>query len=125
LEDLLTSSDAVSLHCPLNEATRQLINARRLAQMKHTAFLINTSRGALIEEAALATALNTARLAGAGLDVLSTEPPSPDNPLLTAKNCVITPHLAWGTRAARERLLNVVVENLKAFLAGTPQNVVN
>jgi len=125
LETLLASSDVVSLHCPLNEATREFINAKRLALMKPTAFLLNTSRGGLIGESALADALNAGRLAGAGLDVLSTEPPKPDNPLLTARNCVVTPHLAWGTHSARERLLHTVVENLKAFLAGVPRNVVN
>jgi len=125
LEELLAASDAVSLHCPLTDQTEQLINAQRLALMKPTAFLINTSRGALVDETALAAALNAGRLAGAGLDVLSREPPSPDNPLLTAKNCVITPHLAWGTLAARERLLNVAVENLAAFRSGKPMNVVS
>jgi glycerate dehydrogenase len=125
LELLLARSDVVSLHCPLTEQTRQLINASRLVLMKPTAFLINTGRGPLIDETALAATLNADKLAGAGLDVLSIEPPSPDHPLLTAKNCVITPHLAWGTRAARERLFHTVVENLEAFFAGKPQNVVN
>jgi len=125
LETLLAASDVVSLHCPLTDQTHGLINASRLALMKPTAFLLNTSRGALIDEPVLAAALNEGRLAGAGLDVLSAEPPALDNPLLTAANCVITPHLAWGTRASRERLLRVVVENLAAFLAGEPQNVVS
>ena len=93
--------------------------------MKPTAYLINTGRGPLIDEAALARALDADRLAGAGLDVLSTEPPPADNPLLRAKNCCITPHIAWATAAARRRLLDTVVSNVRAFLAGEPQNVVN
>jgi len=124
LEALLAESDVVSLHCPLTEQTQRLINAQHLALMKPSAFLINTSRGGLIDECALAEALNSGRLAGAGLDVLGAEPPSADNPLLSAKNCVITPHLAWGTRAARKRLLQVVVSNLAAFIRGNPANVV-
>ncbi len=125
LETLFRQSDVVSLHCPLTAETARLINPQSLSWMKPAAFLLNTSRGGLIDEAALATALNSGRLAGAGLDVLSTEPPLPDNPLLHAKNCIITPHLAWGTRAARLRLLNVVAENIRRFLSGDPQNVVN
>ena len=93
--------------------------------MKPTAFLINTSRGLLVDEAALADALNRQQIAGAGLDVLSQEPPSEDNPLLTARNCYITPHIAWATRAARERLLSVAADNVRAFLEGRPVNVVN
>ncbi len=122
---VLTQSDVISLHCPLTMETENLINGERLAQMKPTAFLINTGRGPLIDETALAEALNDGRLAGAGLDVLSVEPPAADNPLLTAKNCFITPHIAWATRAARSRLLSTVVENISAFLAGRLQNVVN
>lgn len=125
LETLFRQSDVVSLHCPLTDQTARLVNAQRLAWMKPSAFLINTSRGGLVDEPALAEALNSGRLAGAGLDVLSTEPPSADNPLLHARNCVITPHLAWGTRAARARLLQIAVDNVRAFLAGHPQNVVN
>jgi glycerate dehydrogenase len=101
------------------------VNRARLALMKPTAFLVNTSRGPLVDEAALAEALNTGRLAGAGLDVLCVEPPCPDNPLLTARNCFITPHISWATRAARQRLLEMAVANLRAFLAGQPRNVVN
>jgi glycerate dehydrogenase len=101
------------------------VNAERLALLKPTAFLLNTSRGLLVDEQALANALNGSRLAGAGLDVLDTEPPPANNPLLQAKNCLITPHLAWATRAARERLLRIAVANLRAFLDGKPQNVVN
>lgn len=124
LDELLARSDVVSLHCPLTETTRGLINAARLGRMKPTAFLINTARGPLVDEAALAAALNEGRLAGAGLDVLSVEPPRPDNPLLTATNCIVTPHIAWATRAARARLLDTVVANLGAFLEGRPVNVV-
>jgi len=125
LEALLRTSDVVSLHCPLTAGNAGLINAERLAWLKPTAYLINTARGPLIDEAALAEALNEGRLAGAGLDVLSVEPPHPDNPLLTAPNCLITPHIAWATKAARARLLDTVADNLRAFLAGRPQNVVN
>ncbi len=125
LATLFRKSDVVSLHCPLTEQTRHLVNAERLALMKPTAFLINTGRGPLVNEADLAAALNAGQIAGAAVDVLSTEPPSPDNPLLTAKNCLVTPHFGWATKAARERLLRVVVENVRAFLAGKPQNVVS
>lgn len=125
LETLLRESDVVSLHCALTEKNRQFMDARRLALMKPTALLLNTSRGGLIDEHALAAALNEGRLAGAGLDVLSSEPPTPDNPLLTAKNCILTPHLAWATHAARERLLRIAAQNIRAFLDGKPVNVVN
>lgn len=125
LEALFRTSDVLSLHCPLTPLTQKLINTERLAWMKRTAFLLNTSRGPLIDEAALAEALNYGCLAGAGLDVLSTEPPPPNNPLLQAKNCIITPHNAWGTHAARSRLMNIAMENIRAFLNGKPQNVVN
>ena len=125
LESLLRESDVVSLHCPLTADNQGMIDAGRLALMKPGAFLINTARGPLIDEQALADALNSDRLAGAGLDVLAVEPARPDNPLLTAKNCLITPHIAWATGAARRRLLDAVVANVRAFLAGTPQNVVN
>lgn len=125
LDQLFSESDVVSLHCPLTPETKHLVNAQRLALMKPTAFLLNTSRGPLIDEAALADALNFGRIAAAALDVLSTEPPSSDNPLLTAKNCLITPHNAWAMRAARARLMKTSVDNVRAFLAGTPQNVVS
>ncbi|WP_341834931.1 D-2-hydroxyacid dehydrogenase [Chitinophaga pollutisoli] len=117
-------ADAVSLHCPLNEANKEFVNARLLATMKPTAFLINTSRGPLIREADLAEALNNGVIAGAGLDVLSAEPPPAGNPLLSARNCYITPHIAWATREARSRLMEKTVENVKAFLDGNPQNVI-
>lgn len=123
-EEILMAADVVSLHCPLTEENRGLINVSRLALMKRSAFLINTSRGGLIVERDLADALNQGRIAGAALDVLSAEPPSNDNPLLHAKNCIITPHLAWATREARTRLMWTAQENLAAFLAGHPKNVV-
>jgi len=125
LEDIFRESDVVSLHCPLTPQTENLVNTERLSLMKPTAYLINTSRGPLIDEQALTDALNNDKIAGAGVDVLSTEPAAKDNPLLTAKNCHITPHIAWATRAARERLLKVTVDNVAAFIAGKPQNVVN
>ena len=125
LDYLFRESDVVSLHCPLTPETNHLVNARRLAQMKPTAFLLNTSRGPLVDEAALASALNSGRIAGAAMDVLAVEPPPADNPLLTAKNCLITPHIAWATRAARARLMKTAVDNVRAFLAGKPQNVVS
>lgn len=125
LEQVLRAADVVSLHCPLTPDTRHLINATTLAWMKPTALLLNTSRGPLVDEAALAHALETGRLAGAGLDVLSFEPPPADHPLLRAPRCLVTPHLAWGTVAARRRLMQTAVANVAAWLAGRPQNVVN
>jgi glycerate dehydrogenase len=125
LDTLFCESDVVSLHCPLTPQTANLVNARRLSLMKPTAFLLNTSRGLLVDQAALADALNSGHLAGAALDVLPSEPPPADNPLLTARNCIITPHLAWATRAARSRLMTIAVENVRAFLQGKTQNVVN
>jgi glycerate dehydrogenase len=125
LDELFRESDVVSLHCPLTPQTKELVNAGRLALMKPAAFLLNTSRGPLIDEAALAAALNDGRLAGAGLDVLAKEPPVAGHPLFTAKNCLITPHIAWASKAARTRLLETAVANVRAFLEGRPQNVVN
>ena len=125
LDDLFRTSDVVSLHCPLTTATRHIVNRDRLAMMKKSAFLINTSRGPLIDEPALASALNGGTIAGAGLDVLSVEPPIADNPLLSARNCYITPHIAWATAAARARLLTIAVDNVALFIKGNPQNVVN
>jgi glycerate dehydrogenase len=124
-EELLRESDVVSLHCPLFPDTKGIINKETLALMKSSAFLINTSRGGLIVDKDLADALNNGKIAGAGIDVISTEPPSADNPLLKAKNCNITPHIAWATKEARTRLMNIAAENLKAFLAGNPVNVIN
>jgi glycerate dehydrogenase len=125
LDEIFRQSDVVSLHCPLTPQTKHLVNAERLSSMKSTAFLINTSRGPLVDEKALADALNTDRLAGAGLDVLSVEPPPADHPLLRAKNCFITPHIAWATVSARKRLLEEAVENIRSFLAGKPRNAVS
>jgi glycerate dehydrogenase len=124
LEDLLRESDLVSLHVPLFPETREMMNARTLALMKPTAYLINTSRGPLINEPDLAEALNSGRIAGAALDVLSVEPPPADHPLLSARNCIVTPHMAWSTTEARRRLMATVVENVKAYRGGTPKNVV-
>ena len=125
LATLFSRSDAISLHCPLTPQTRQLVNAQRLAMMKRSAVLINTSRGALVDEQALADSLNAEQIAGAGLDVLAFEPPPADHPLLTAKHCYITPHIAWATQSARQRLLDIVVANIRAFLAGESRNVVS
>ena len=125
LETLFRTSDVLSLHCPLTPESRELIHAGSLAWMKPTALLLNTARGGLVNEQDLARALNEGRLAGAGLDVLSVEPPGADNPLLQARNCVITPHHAWATRAARTRLLDIAAGNLRAFQEGRPRNVVN
>jgi glycerate dehydrogenase len=124
LDRLFAESDVVSLHCPLTPDTAGLVNAARLARMKRTAFLINTARGGLVNEGDLATALDAGTIAGAGLDVLAVEPPPVSNPLLTARNCVITPHIAWATRGARRRLIEATAGNVAAFLAGRPQNVV-
>lgn len=124
LDRLLCESDVVSLHCPLVPDTKELINAATLAQMKPSAFLINTARGALIHEPDLAAALNAERIAGAGLDVLSVEPPLASNPLLSARNCVLTPHIAWATRNARLRLLEVTAANIRSYLLNRPQNVI-
>lgn len=125
LDTLLQESDVVTIHAPLTPETKGLINASALAKMKRSAFLLNTARGPIIEEADLANALNGDLIAGAGLDVLSAEPPAPDNPLFSAKNCVITPHIAWATKEARSRLMGLVVENIAAYINGNPINVVN
>jgi len=124
LDALFRTSDVVSLHCPLTPETHRLANADRIASMKSSGFLINTSRGPLIDEGALAEALNEQRIAGAALDVLSSEPPQSYNPLLTARNCIITPHIAWATRSARARLMKAAIENVSAFIGGKPTNVV-
>jgi glycerate dehydrogenase len=125
LETLFRQSDVVSLHCPLAAQTRNLVNEATLPLLKPTAFLLNTSRGPLIDERALAGALNAGLIAGAAVDVLSVEPPPADNPLLRAKNCIVTPHIAWATRAARSRLMHFAVANIRAFLNGRLENVVN
>ncbi|EJX09334.1 glycerate dehydrogenase [gut metagenome] len=108
----------LSLHCPLTADTKELVNARRLATMKPTAIVLNTGRGPLVNEADLADALNRGVIAAAGVDVLSTEPPQADNPLLTARNCFVTPHIAWATLEARTRLMDIAVANVKGFLQG-------
>lgn len=124
LDRLFAESDVVSLHCPLTSATQGLVDSARIAQMKSTAFLVNTSRGPLIVESDLARALREDRIAGAAVDVLSSEPSAPDNPLLSAPHCLVTPHIAWATAAARKRLIDIAADNLRAFLNGHPVNVV-
>ncbi len=123
-ETVFAKSDVVSLHCPATPDTIGLVNRDRLGRMKPSAYLINTSRGSLLDEPAVANALNEGRLAGAAVDVLSIEPPSADNPLLTACNCLITPHIAWASYEARQRLMQAVATNVRAFLEGNPVNVV-
>ena len=123
--ELLQQSDVVTVHCPLFPETKGLINKESLEMMKHSAFLINTSRGPIVVDEDLADALNNDVIAGAGIDVLSVEPPANSNPLFTAKNCMITPHIAWATLEARTRLMDIAVENLSAFLRGEPINIVN
>ena len=122
LDDVFSTADIVSLHCPLTDTTKELVNAARLRQMKPTAILINTGRGPLVNEQDLADALNNDTVYAAGVDVLSTEPPKADNPLLSAKNCFITPHIAWATKEARVRLLDIAVNNVRAFISGSPIN---
>ena len=125
LDELLAQSDVVSLHCPLFPDTQGIINRESIAKMKDGVLLINTSRGPLIVEEDLAAALQSGKVAGAGLDVLAVEPARMDNPLLKEENCLVTPHIAWAPKESRQRLMDIAVENLKAFLAGAPQNVVN
>lgn len=125
LDTLFATSDVVSLHCPLVPATHHLVNAERLAQMKDTAILINTARGPIVDEEALAHALNSGMLYAAGVDVLCEEPPRAQSPLLKARNCFVTPHIAWATLEARTRLLQICEANLRAFIEGHPQNVVS
>lgn len=120
LDDVLASADVVSLHCPLTPSTRHLINAASIAKMKPSAILINTGRGPLVDEQAVADALNGGRLAAFGADVLSQEPPRSDNPLLSARNCFLTPHIAWATLEARTRLMSTATENVRQFIAGEP-----
>ncbi|HLL94134.1 MAG TPA: D-2-hydroxyacid dehydrogenase [Spirosoma sp.] len=124
-ETLFRQSDVVSLHCPATADTIGFVNRALLSRMKQTAWLLNTSRGSLLNEADVADALNTGLIAGAGLDVLAIEPPVPNNPLITAKNCIITPHIAWASFEARQRLMHLVADNIRAFLAGSPINTVS
>ena len=124
IDELFNECDIASLHCPLTPDTFELVNERRLSMMKPTAILINTGRGALINEQDLANALNSGKLYAAGIDVLSSEPPHADNPLLSAKNCYITPHIAWATYESRERLMNIAISNLQAYISGNPENVI-
>jgi glycerate dehydrogenase len=125
LDDLFRLCDIVSLHCPLTPTTKNLVNAERLKLMKPTAIVINTSRGPVVNAHDLAEALNNGQIMAAGVDVLETEPPTADNPLLKARNCFITPHIAWATQEARTRLMEIAVNNVKAFIEGQPINVVN
>jgi glycerate dehydrogenase len=124
-EEAFRQADVLSVHCPLTEQTAHLVSRQTLAMMKPTALLINTARGGIVDEQALADALNGERLAGAGLDVLDREPMSPDTPLKNARNCLITPHIAWSPLETRQRLVEIVADNLEGFLQGTPRNQVN
>ena len=125
LEVLLAQSDVISLHCPLTPDTQYLINEERLRLVKPTSFLVNTSRGPLVDEVSLAKALNEGKIAGAGLDVLEVEPPRSESPLFSAKNCYVTPHIAWATHSARSRLMQIAVKNVADFVNGIPTNIVN
>ncbi|MBS7175176.1 MAG: D-2-hydroxyacid dehydrogenase, partial [Clostridiales bacterium] len=125
LEELLRSADVISLHCPLFESTKGIINAQTIAKMKQGVFLLNTSRGPLVVEADVVAALRSGKIAGAAMDVVSTEPIQEDNPLLQAPNCILTPHIAWATKEARLRLMNIAAKNLSAYQQGNPVNTVN
>jgi len=125
LDDIFEECDIISLHCPLTEDTRYLVNKERLSQMKSSAILINTGRGPLVNDAELAEALNEEEIAAYGADVLTVEPAQANNPLLSAKNCYLTPHIAWATKEARQRLINICIDNIRAFIDGEPMNVVN
>lgn len=125
LDEIFSQCDIVSLHCPLTDSTRGLVNAERLNKMKPTAIVINTSRGPVVNEQDLADALNSGRIMAAGIDVMEQEPPRADDPLLSARNCFITPHIAWASREARVRLMQILTDNVKAFIDGQPVNVVN
>ncbi len=122
---ILCESDIITCHCPLTPETKKMINSETISKMKDGVIFINTSRGPVVDQQALANALNSGKIKGAGLDVLETEPPKADNPLLSADNCYITPHIAWAAKETRKRLLDILESNLKAYLNGTPKNVVN
>ena len=124
-EELFHSSDVISLHAPLNDETNRIINKETISKMKDGVYIINTSRGGLIDEEALASALNSNKVGGAALDVVSTEPIENTNPLLKAKNCIITPHMAWGAKEARERIISIAASNIRSFINGNVQNKVN
>lgn len=125
LEELFSQSDVISLHCPLSDSTREIICKENIAKMKYGVWIINTSRGPLIRESDLRDALVCGKVAGAALDVVSVEPIAEDNPLLNAPNCIITPHIAWAPKESRQRLMDIAVKNVKAFIGGNPTNVVN
>ncbi|PLX88708.1 MAG: glycerate dehydrogenase, partial [Desulfuromonas sp.] len=125
LDTLFRQGDVISLHCPLTDDTKEMVNEERIGLMKKSAILINTGRGALIDEYALSDALDAKEIAGAGIDVLSEEPPRTHHPLIGARNCFVTPHIAWATREARQRLLAVAAGNVEAFIEGKPVNVVS
>ena len=124
LDELYGKSDVVNLHCPLFEKTKGIINKKSINKMKDGVIIINTSRGALIVEQDLAEALNSGKVAGAAVDVMSSEPPKMNNPLMSAKNCIITPHIAWASKESRERLMEIAVDNLLKFINKTPINIV-
>jgi glycerate dehydrogenase len=125
LDTLLAESDVIALHCPLFESTKGIINKDSIRKMKDGVIIINNSRGPLIVEQDLADALNSGKVYAAGVDVVSTEPITADNPLVTARNCLITPHISWAPKESRQRLMDIAVDNLKHFVDGRPQNVVN
>jgi glycerate dehydrogenase len=125
LDELLANSDIISLHCPLSDSTKEIINKNTISKMKNGVMIINTSRGPLVDEQDLCDSLNSGKVAGAAVDVVSAEPIAATNPLLKAKNCIITPHIAWAPKESRTRLMNIVVENLAAYAAGKPVNIVN
>ena len=125
LDGIFTNSDVICLHCPLFPQTEHIINAESISKMKDGVIIINNSRGPLVDEAALAEALNSGKVYAAGLDVVSTEPIRPDNPLLKAKNCIITPHISWAPKESRERLMKIAADNIRGFIAGNPVNIVN
>ena len=125
MEELLKNSDYVSMHCPLTESTKHMINKETLSLMKPSAFIINTSRGALIDEAALIEALENGTIAGAGLDVQETEPPAENSPLYTMDNVLLTPHMGWKGLETRQRLVSILADNIKKFIEANPINVVS